>query len=279
MQPVASRPAAVVVGTKHCGGEVVAILSGKGGVGKTNFALNLAIQLAQHGQRTILLDADFGLANADILLNAAPLASVCDVLDPERNLDDLLVTGPGGLRVLCGLSGGWQGSEFDTQDCHWVLERLQAACDILVVDCGNTVNPTLSTIVDASTLLVLATTPEPTALADGYATLKYLHCRGFRGRVGLVVNMARTPAEGSAVARRLARVTSQFLGLSIEYLGHVPLDRHIPLAVRARVPVALRYPRCPASAAIAQIRTRITPAHAAAAPAAGVWSHLAGLFL
>jgi flagellar biosynthesis protein FlhG len=267
------------VGAKHRGGEVVAILSGKGGVGKTNFALNVSILLAESGRRVILLDAGLGQPNADILLSAVPRATVADVLDPQRDVAELLATGPGGLRVLCARGGGWQGAEFDPQDGLWVMERLRAACDMLVIDCGNTVNPTLTTIAEASTLLVLATTPEPTALAEGYATLKYLQAGGFRGRVGIVVSMTRTVAEAELVARRLARVTAQFLGLSCEYLGHVPLDRHIPLAVRARVPVVVRYPRCRASAAIAQIRAQLEPAHGGRPAVPGVWLRLASLFL
>lgn len=275
------RQREVDVGRKPTGGQVIAIVSGKGGVGKTNLALNLGLQLARR-RRVILLDADFGLANADILLNVSPLADFSDLLDPDRNLDDLLVEGPCGLRVLCGVSETWSarvGADFAPQECVWAMERLRGASDVLIVDCGNTVNLVLAAIAGASDLLLLATTPEPTALADGYAVVKYLSNHGFAGRTGVVVNMARTRTEGQAAGRRLARVAYQFLGLSVEQLGCIPFDRHVPQAVRHRVPVVLRHPHCAASVGLEEVCSRLWPPSPGGRAGGGLWSRLAALFL
>ncbi len=280
MHLVQSRQYRLDGGRKHSGGEVFSVLSGKGGVGKSNLALNLAIQLARRQRRVILVDADFGLGNADILLNVAPHGTFGDVLDPRRDVDELLVDGPAGLRVLCGASDAGDGDHgFSADECRDVVARLRASCDALVLDCGNTLSEGLVALGLASDLLLLATTPEPTALADGYAVLKVLSNRGFASRAGVVVNMARDRREAANVATRLQRVARQFLGLSVEYLGHVPMDRHVPLAVRARVPAVIRYPHCSASVCIDDICENVLPPRRERAARGTVWNRLASLFL
>jgi len=260
---------------------VVAVASGKGGVGKTNLAVNLGIQFARHGIPTILLDADFGLANADILLNVAPHADICDLLDEGRNPHDLLSQTAEGLRVLCGVSGPAERGEIGAlrpAQCVRAIERLADRCNLLLIDCGSGVNDAIAALALSSDRLILTTTPEPTALADAYALLKVLHQRGLRGQSGVVVNMTRSIDEGSAAARRLQRVARQFLGLPVEDLGGVPWDGHVPAAVRARTPVAVRYPRCAASVAIEAVGRRLLPRPAAGRLDPGVWSRVASLF-
>lgn len=282
MTPESDRQFAWGNGKKQFGGDVLVIASGKGGVGKTNLALNLGIILARRGQRAVLLDADFGLANADILLNVSPLADFDDLRDPTRDVEELLVRGPGGLRLICAASSlahdrrrvGW-----DPEMCRLALQRLRGCCDTLLVDCGAGLNPSISAMTRTGGKLILVTTPEPTALADGYAVLKMLAADGFDGAVGVVVNMARHGGEGQQVGARLARVADSFLGLSVAYLGWIPVDRHVPQAVRARVPVVERYRRCPASLCFHRICDRIAPEGVPAVAGNGIWSRVAGLFL
>jgi flagellar biosynthesis protein FlhG len=280
MTPVADRMSDRQPGRRPTGAQVVAIASGKGGVGKTVLAVNLGVQLARRQQRVILLDADFGLANADILLNVAPRADYAALLDPTRSLEDLLVSGPAGLRLAAGLPGrGRNGRELGPLECGRLVERLRGLCDVLLVDCSAGLDATVVTLALASDLLIIATTPEPTALADGYATLKLVCNCGYTGRAGVIVNMARSWKEGEDVARRLARVAEQFLGLAVENMGHVPPDRHVPRAVRLRVPVSVRYPRCPASACMERIAARFAPAACGPAPGLNLWARAASLFL
>ncbi len=267
---------------KQLGGRVIVFCSGKGGVGKTNLALNMGILLARRGQRVILMDPDFGLANTGILPGVSPLADVDDLLEDGQPVDRLLVEGPDGLRVLCGASGlmrrGRVG-EVTPRECARAVARLGGCCETLLIDCGAGVSRTIISFALASDLLLLTTTPEPTALADAYAALKLLSNQGFAGRAGVVVNMVRNLAEARHVAGRLARVAQQFLGLSVEHVGEVPLDRHVPQAVRQRAPLAVRYPRCAASLCISRICDRIAPASLGRVPAGGVWSRMASLFL
>jgi len=264
------------------GGEVLAIVSGKGGVGKTNLAVNLGIQLSRYGSRVVLLDADFGLANADILLNLSPLGDVSDLLDGRRSLDDLLVDGPEGLRVVCGVSGFTRNGnpcEFDPSACLRALRRLDGACDVLLIDCPAGVAPPVAAYALSADRLIVVTTPEPTALADAYATLKMLHRGGFCGRAGVIVNMVRSRDEARSAWSRLQRAAERFLGLSLQDLGAVPLDRHVVKAVRERVPVVVRYPHCSASSCISDICRKIAPPGVAGGRPAGLWTRVASVFL
>ena len=263
-------------------GEVVVFVSGKGGVGKTNLALNVGILLARRGQRAILVDADLGLANADILLNISPLADFSDVLDSDRPLEDLLVRGPDGLRVLCGVSGLTRGGsplQVNRFDFQTAVRRLQRECDTLLIDCSAGVTVPMEAFALASSLLVVVTTPEPTALADAYATLKLLCARGFAGMAGVVVNMAHSRTKARGVAGRLARTAERFLGLPIEDLGYVARDRHVPMAVRRRVPVVVKYRHCAASRCISEVSRRVAHGRGEGAVSSTVWTRVAGLFL
>ncbi len=259
------------------GAQVVAVVGGKGGVGKTNVALNVGLHLAQRGRRVILLDADCGLANADILLNVTPRAGLDDLLDPTRTVEEVLTPAACGLALVCRPSPS--ARPLRTAEWRRILARLRPHGEILLVDCGGGNGAEVLTLARAADLVLATTTPEPTALADTYATLKVLCQGGYEGRVGCVVNMAADAAEAAAVARRLAGAAARFLGLTVTYLGGIRLDRHVPRAVRARVPVVLRYPRCRASACLRAISAQLAPAADGPPQAAGLWTRMAGLFL
>jgi flagellar biosynthesis protein FlhG len=257
------------------------VASGKGGVGKTNLALNLGIQLARQGVGTILLDADFGHANVDILLDIAPQADLVDLLNPTHALPELLSDGPEGLRILCGISAlrhERRICESNPAAYMRALHRLTQACDMLIVDCAAGAKGAAASFALSCERLILVTTPEPTAVADSYALLKLLFQRGFCARAGVVVNMVQQQAEAVDTARRLQRVAEQFLGLSLESLGHVPFDRHVPAAVRQRRPFATRYPRCPASVRTDVLSRRLTMRASQPRLPLGLWGRVASLF-
>ena len=262
-------------------GEVMVVASGKGGVGKTNLALNLAIQISRGGRRTILLDADFGHANADILLNIAPQADLVGLLDPNRSVEDLLSEGPEGLGVICGISGlrhEWSVCETDPLLYVGTLLRLRRSSDVLIVDCSADVTGAAATFALACDRLILVTTPEPTAVADSYATLKLLYQRGFCARAGVIVNMAARQPDAVDAVRRLQRVAEQFLGLALENLGEVPYDKHVATAVKQQVPFVTRFPHCAASERVAEIARRLQPLGGAGQGADGIWGRVASLF-
>ena len=263
------------------GGETIVVASGKGGVGKTHLSLNLAIELSRRRLSTILVDADLGHANADILLDIAPHFDLAGLLNTRRHIEKLLTPGPAGLRLLCGISGLRHSLRTCSETAERFvdgLERVREAADVVVVDNGAGALGAPASFALIADQLIVITTPEPTALTDTYAALKLIYQSGFCARASLIVNMVRRRREAIETARRLQRVSEQFLGLSLEYLGHVPYDRHVIAAMRQREPFVLRYPYCPASRQIDAIARRITFTAMQTRPPAGVWGRVASLF-
>ena len=234
----------------------IAVSSGKGGVGKTNLAVNLAVSFAQSGQRVVLLDADLGLANADVLCGIAPRATLEDVVTGDRTLDEVMVHAPGGFRLVPGASGVSRLADMGQLQRRGVLEQLmnlERTADIVVVDTGAGIGANSMAFAAAAHTIVVATTPEPTAIADAYGAIKTLAARGVRDGMQLVVNRALSEDEGRAVHARMDRVAKAFLSVRVDYAGSIPYDPAVAMAVRRREPVLVGAPNAPASRAIRQL--------------------------
>lgn len=234
----------------------IAISSGKGGVGKTNLAVNLAIAYAARGQRVVLLDADLGLANADVLCGITPRATLEDVVSSERSLEDVMVAAPGGFRLVPGASGVSRLADMGQTQRRNVLDQLLALernTDVLIVDTGAGIGANSMAFAAAAHMIVIACTPEPTSIADAYGAIKTLVARGCRDGIHLVVNMAMSDEEARAVHARIDRVARAFLSTPIKYAGAIPLDPLVPTAVRRRTPVSVASPDAPASKAMRQL--------------------------
>lgn len=234
------------------------LTSGKGGVGTSNLALNLAIALGEYGQRVALVDADLGLANIDLLCGLAPASDLGDVLAGTCSLADAIVTGPGGVRVLAGAHGMRTLTEvLDEGPARLVAElaALEAEADFLLVDAGTGLGPSVATLAAAADQVVLVTTPEPTSVADAHAAIGRLRRLALAGPPTLraVVNQAGSPAEALDVLARLAASSRQFLGAVVSPLGFVRHDPHVALAVRARRPFVTEYPNAPASRGVRRL--------------------------
>jgi len=239
---------------------VIAIASGKGGVGKTNLTANLAVALASRGLRVCVLDADLGLANLDVVLGLSPARSLRDVVRGERRLEDVLIDGPAGIRIIPAASGFEELTRLGPDDQLRLLaeiDGLEASVDVLLVDtaAGISANVLYFTAAAADTLVVI--TPEPTALTDAYALVKVLATRYGRREFLVAVNMAAGQADAEAAFRRLARVAERFLRVRLEYQGYVPYDDALPRAVREQHPVVLAAPGSPASQALTALAGRL----------------------
>ncbi|MCL2351011.1 MAG: MinD/ParA family protein [Firmicutes bacterium] len=239
---------------------VITITSGKGGVGKSNIALNLAIQFSKRGLRTVIIDADFGLANIEVLAGIAPKYHLGDVLASRIALEDALTPGPLGLRFLSGGSGMKELAGLGEVQLSRVtasLCALERIADIVLIDTGAGIDSSVMSFVRASGETVLVTTPEPTSITDAYAVVKSMADEESAPRFGVVVNRAESRKEGAEVFEKLNRVAGRFLGVSLRNLGYIPNDHCLVRAVKRQQPVTLCYPGAECSRSIEGIGGRL----------------------
>ena len=240
---------------------IVTIASGKGGVGKTSLSVGIAATMARDGGRIALLDADLGLANADVLCGINASVHLGHALDHGRTLADIAVRAPGGFALIPGGSGVARLSQMDDAQRERVIlgiNDLAPTTDLTVVDCGAGVGQGVLAFTNAADLALVVTTPEPTSIADAYALLKLLVTRPRDGaggavRFALVVNNAKDEREALGVHERIDTVTRRFLDARVPLAGWVPTDRAVPQAVRERSPFVLTHPRCPASRGVGRL--------------------------
>lgn len=235
---------------------VVAITSGKGGVGKTNVTANLAVALAHLGRRVMVLDADLGLGNLDVLLGLTPAFSLADVLAGQRRLSEVLVTGPGGITVLPAGSG-FQNltalSDYQMRELHSEMDELQERTDVLLIDTGAGIGRNVTAFATMAQDIIVVASPEPTSLTDAYALMKVLSTQYGERRFRLLVNMTHFATEGRDVYRKLSLVAERFLHISMDFLGSIPFDARVTEAVcRQRALVEL-YPQSKAAQAFVQL--------------------------
>jgi flagellar biosynthesis protein FlhG len=231
---------------------VVAVVSGKGGVGKTNIAVNVAIALAAAGQRVLLVDADLGLANVDLVLGQRPRGDLGHVLAGKMALGDIVQEGPAGIRWIPGASHMPALSRIGERRREALLAHLTALetqHDYVLLDAPAGIGQGVLHLARQADELVLVTTPEPTAMMDAYALLKAAAAPGrdALGRVRLAVNMVSHRRQADEVHRRIARTAARFLGLDVGLLGYVFCDGHVGRAVQKQQPLLLAYPHSQAA--------------------------------
>ncbi len=232
---------------------VLAITSGKGGVGKTHIACNVAVLAARAGLRVLVIDADLGLANADIVLGVAPHYHLGHLLDGDTSIDGVLAEGPEGVRILAASSGVQELTRLDdAQKLRLVtaLDVIEDRFDLVLVDCGAGIGDNVLFFAGAAQEALLVISPEPTSLTDAYATVKVLSQQAGVERFSVIVNQAPTEAHGRDVYGKLTRVTDRFLTARVAFLGHVPRDENLQRALMAQRPVVDLFPRSPCSRAL-----------------------------
>lgn len=240
---------------------VIAITSGKGGVGKTNIAVNLSICLAASNKKVVLFDADLGLGNIDVVMNITSRYNLMQVLSGQKELREIINIAPAGVEVICAGSGIEELAninQFQLQRLIDELEELENNTDMLIIDTGAGINNTVMNFCTAADNVLVVTTPEPSAMTDAYAMIKVLAARNFTGRISLVVNMANSIAEGKRIYRQVADVARRFLDLPVYEAGVICKTQQVSNSVRTRKPVVLNYPNAKITSAIAAMAARLS---------------------
>jgi len=241
--------------------DVLTVTSGKGGVGKTNISANLAICLAASGKKVVLLDADLGLGNLDLVMNINTRSNLSHVVAGQKTLDEIIHIGPAGVEVICGGSGIEELAnlnQFQRTRLLEQLDKLQDNADIIIIDTGAGISSQVLCFCQAADHVLVITTPEPSAMTDAYAMIKVLASKRFDGRISLVVNMANTVAEGKRTYRQIADVAMRFLNMPIYEAGVICRTDKLTAAVRKRIPVVLAHPRARITSSLAAMAARLS---------------------
>ena len=244
---------------------ILAITSGKGGVGKTFLAANLAAALAARGERVLVLDADLGLANLDVVLNLHPKVTLHDVFTGKVTLESAILAAPGGFSVLLAGSGLVEYSRLTPEvrsQLQQIIDTVSPRFDHILIDTGAGISEVVLYAVSLADSVIVISTPEPTSMTDAYATIKVLATQQARREVRLVVNQAGRSGEGRAIHKQLQLVVDRFVGtpesaVTLEFVGEVPLDPSVRMAVAKRQLLIEIQPGSPAARAVAELAARI----------------------
>jgi flagellar biosynthesis protein FlhG len=237
---------------------VIAVTSGKGGVGKSNVVVNLGLALARRGLNVLLIDADLGLGNLDILLGLTPQLTIQDALASQLRLDEVILEGPGGLKILPASSGIAEMAMLDEFQKLFLLNEMDhytEEVDVVLIDTGAGISPNVLFFNIGAQERILVVNNQPPAIADAYALIKILVSQHGETSFKLLVNGLTHPREAELVYRTLLRVAERFLDreITLDYLGFVPYDQALPKAVLRQQPVMALYPQSPASKAFVMI--------------------------
>ncbi len=261
--------------------KVLAITSGKGGVGKTNIAANLAICLAASRKRVLLVDTDLSLGNLDIVMGVHSKYNVSHLLNGRKSIEEIIYTGPEGLEIIFGASGLEDLANLDEFRRHRLLRelsRLQSDFDVIVIDTAAGISRLVVGFCLAADHVLVVTTPEAPAMTDAYAMIKMLVGNGLSGQISVSVNMAETIREGKKTYRQIANVAQQFLSTHVYYAGVLLKDERLSSAVRLRKPVVLAYPRARISSSLIALAAKLGNGLAAAPAGEGFFKKVADLF-
>ena len=239
---------------------VLAIASGKGGVGKTNIAANLALCMAASGRKIVLIDADWGLANLDVIMGINSRYNIADVLEDKKNIEQIVHNSHDNIDVVCGASGLESLADlnqFQQNRLLKELEKLQSNADMIIIDTAAGIGKSVAAFCLSADRTLVVTTPDPAAITDAYAMIKVLASNGYRGQISLAVNMADSARQADNIFNQVANVVRRFLSVELHRAGSVLKDERLVTAVRNRQPVVQAYPKSAAALSLAAMAAKL----------------------
>ena len=231
---------------------VIAVTSGKGGVGKTNVSVNLGVAMAEEGQRVMLLDADLGLANVDVMLGLHPEYDLSHVIQGQRTLEEVIVTGPAGLHIVPASSGTKAMAELSPMEHAGVIRafsELNHELDVLIIDTAAGISDSVVSFSRAAQEVIVVVCDEPASITDAYALIKLLSREYGIQRFRVLANMAHSAQEGRELFAKISRVTERYLDVTLDFIGAVPFDDYLRKAIKRQKAVVEAYPRSRAAMA------------------------------
>jgi len=257
-----AKPSSVKTGGKSADkARVITVTSGKGGVGKTNLSVNMALAFARLGKKVVVMDADLGLANVNVMLNMIPKYNLYHVIKKQKTIREILVETEYGISIVAGASGFSQIANMGEEDRRDFISELDSLsnADIIIIDTSAGVSSNVLDFIAAADDAVIITTPEPTAITDAYGIIKIIATEYDSLNMGLklVVNRAKGAAQAKGVADRMINIAGQFLNLKVDYLGFIYDDSSVPHAVLRQKPFMVVDPKCKASICVQHIVERM----------------------
>ena len=245
--------------SKNTASKIITITSGKGGVGKSNFVVNLAIALQNKGKRVLIFDADLGMGNDDVLMGLYPKYNIFDIIYTDLEIKDIIIEGTNGVSLIPAGSALIKAQELEEEERKLFLSKLETLdeYDYILMDTGAGVNRDVLSFIAASEELIVITTPEPTSLTDGYSLIKATDHYKLKNKAKIIVNKAFTKEEGQETYNKFDRAVSRFLKIEIEYLGCILEDKKLVQSVRQQKPFMVLYPNCDAAKGIEDISLKL----------------------
>lgn len=240
--------------------QVIAVTGGKGGVGKTSVSINLSVALAQKGRRVALLDADLGLANIDVLLGLSAKHNLEDVLAGTHSLPEILLTGPGGIRIIPASSGTQRMAQLGAAEHAGLIHafsELSEQLDVLIIDTAAGISDSVVSFVRAANEVLVVVCDEPSSITDAYALIKLLNRDYGLTRFRVLASMTRTPQEGQSLFNKLTQVSERFLDATLQYVGCIPFDDSLRKAIQRQRSVVEMTPRSKAALAFQSLAEKV----------------------